>query len=404
VNRQALVALLLAGVPMLGACRGEARPSSENEALRRTIDSMVPLVEQATGLPFKRRPRAAMITREQARAYISQNLERELAGGRGDRLTSSLHLFGLFPDSLDLGTVFRAVLGEQVAGYYDPDSSAFFGVEGATPQVLRLTVGHELVHALQHDYVPLDSIVLDLSNSDRAVAAHSVLEGQATIAMFRMLPEIGEQVLEQAFWDQVRESSVAERRKMPELAGAPRIIQEVVVFPYFGGAEYMRWWIMGHPRDEMPFGDRMPRSTEEIIAPERAARGDRPWVVTFVGADSAIYSDLLGAMEMRVLLAEARGSAELDDAAVLGWGGDRFQLYATPGGDALVWIAIFDTQAARDRALGALTNWPHPRAGYRRASEVLDVSGRPGLRLTVAPEGWTHWSSLPTAVASMQSP
>jgi hypothetical protein len=395
VRRATLLALVA-----LAACRGEVPRATPNAELDHLVDSLAPVVEEATGLKFTRRPRAAMVTREQARAYILHTLEREQGGGRGAHLAKSYQLLGLVADSVDLGQVMLAVLGEQVAGYYDPDSSAFFGVEGTTSQVLRLTVGHELVHALQHDHLPLDSILRDLSNSDRAAAAHAVLEGQATLAMFRMTPGIGEQVFDQAFWDMARASAAEQMGSMPELARAPRILREAVVAPYFSGAEYMRWWVTAHPEGGPPYGAKLPRSTEEILAAGRHAAGDLPWEVTIQGPDSALFSDVVGALGMQVLFAEARGRDSLPDVATLGWGGDRFALYGTPDGEALAWIVVFDTPLARDRARSALADWPRPRAGYRRDVTPLEVSGRPGLRLVVAPEGWSGWRALPVATAT----
>ena len=158
--------------------------------------------------------------------------------------------------------------------------------------------------------------------------------------------------------------------------------------------------MIGHPNGEQPYGASIPKSTEEILSPERAARGDVRLYVTFVGADSAVYGDVLGPMEMRILLASARGQEGLVDPAVLGWGGDRFELYDTPAGEALVWIAVFDNKIARDRAAAALAHWPAARAGYRTDLAELEVSGKAGLRLAIAPSRWSGWSHLPTATAT----
>lgn len=401
MKRFAVFGLLLLGA----ACRGEARSVSEDAALARLVDSLAPHVERAVGLTFKRRPRARMITREQASAYIQGRLDHQLGQERGRYLTASYHLFGLVADSVDLRALLGAVLTEQVAGYYDPDSSAFFGVRGASSVVLQTTVAHELVHALQHDYVALDSFVNARGDADRLLATQSVLEGQATFAMIRMRPEVGDRVLEAGFWDELRESAEAQTASMPQLASAPRIVREALVFPYFAGAEYIRWWVTHHPAETQPYGTLMPKSSEEILDPERIARGDLPLRVAFVGADSALYGDALGAAEMRLFLAAARGRQVLDDPAVLGWGGDRFELYAAPGGDALVWIAVFDATGPRDRALEALQRgWPRARAGYRTESTALEVSGRPGLRLVVAPNEWVRWSAPPGATAIAEGP
>lgn len=397
MNRSAVVAVAL----LVGGCRGTARPASEDAALARLVDSLTPQVERAVGLPFKRRPRARMITREQAAAFVQRQLTTQLGGGRGQHLATSYRLFGLVPDSTDLARLLGAVLAEQVAGYYDPDSSAFFAVRGASGAAFRITVAHELVHALQHDYVPLDSLVKAVDDGDRLLAAHSVLEGQATLAMFRMQPEVGDLVLDPSFWETAKSSARTQMAAMPQIAGAPRVIQESLLFPYLSGADYIRWWITVHPGAGQPYGANMPISSEEILAPGRVAQGDPPLAVTIVAPDSAIFSEELGAAGMRVLLAEARGQQALDDPVVLGWGGDRYALYATPAGDALVWIAVFDAPGARDRALLALNGkWPAPRTGYRTEVSVITVSGRPGLRLVAAPTDWRRWSALPTATAA----
>ena len=368
----------------------------------RTIDSLVPSVERTIGLPFKRHPKARMVDRAEAAAFIQRNLATQLGAGRAQHLASAYKLLGLLPDSLDLARLLGDVLAEQVAGYYDPKSGTFYGVRGANKVGYVLTVSHELVHALQDDYLPLDSIQDATENADRLLAAQSMLEGQATLAMMRMNPEIGDRALTPEFWEQIREGLKGQQQQMPQLTAAPRLVREALTFPYFSGAEYMRWWVTTHPDSEQPYGDKMPRSSEEILAPYRAQNGDRPWRVTIAGPAPA-YTDVLGAAESRLLLAAGRGRELLAEPIVLGWGGDRFALYETPAGDALVWIAVFDAVPARDGMLGALADWPPPRAGYKRTAVPLEVSGRPGLRLVVAPNDWGQWSALPTATAAPES-
>jgi hypothetical protein len=397
--------LLLAGLFLsigVAACRGPDRGVAPDAELRALVDSLMPVVERATGLTFKRTPRAVIVSREEARAFIQGQLAEQLPSDRARHLTVSYQLLGLLPDSIDLGQLFLAVLGEQVAGYYDPDSGAFYGVAGGDPATFRLTVIHELVHALQHDYVALDSILDSRDNADRLVAAQAVLEGQATLAMFRAQPGIEDLVLTRQFWDQARESIRQQQSSLPQFSSAPRVIRETLLFPYIGGAEFIRWWISARGDSAQPFGPSMPVSSEQILAPARSLTRDRPLEVAFSDpmGSSVLYEDVLGAMELRILLAEARGQEELVDPAVLGWGGDRFRLYDDPSGDALVWFAVFDAAPARDLALATLqAGWPRARAGYRNDVRPLDVSGRPGLRLVVAPSEWSRWGALPTVSA-----
>lgn len=395
-------ALGLAAALAVAGCRGGPPRAPGDPVLVALVDSLIPSVEKAAGESFRHRPRAAIISRAQARTYLQTQLQRQLGGGRGRQLTDLYRLLGLLPDSVDLQKLYLDVLTEQVAGYYDPDSSAFFGVAGASPAVLRLTVEHELVHALQHDYVPLDSLMNARDNADRLLAAQSVLEGQATLVMLRMQPEVGDKVLAPDFWATARASAMEQQQGMPELRTAPRLLQEAVIFPYFQGAEFMQWWILHHAPGVQPYGDSLPVSSEQILAPQRVADGDRPIAITIDGPTPG-YSDVLGAAEMRILLATARGQEALVDPAILGWGGDRFALYDAGGKPALVWFAVFDSPGARSVMLNALNRgWPPARIGYRTTSDELAISGRPGLRLVVAPETWERWSSLPVATATLQ--
>ena len=102
-------------------------------------------------------------------------------------LETAYRLFGLLPDTLALRTLLLDLYAEQVAGYYDPDSATLFGVAGADRAQLRLVLAHEMVHALQGQYLPLDSILKSTANNDRLTAAQSILEGQATLASIAVL-------------------------------------------------------------------------------------------------------------------------------------------------------------------------------------------------------------------------
>lgn len=396
--KQVVAAALL----LVAGCRGRPPAASDAGDLTRLMDSLRPSVERATGLRFRKLPRAVMISRAQLQVYLREKFQRDFPGDQMRDLRDALRLFTLLPDSTDLSKVYLDVLGEQVAGFYDPDSSAFFGVEGAPVSFRVATVSHELVHALQHQYIPLDSILDQKADADRLLAAQAILEGQATLAMMRMQPGIGDQVLQPSLWSTVRDQLAQNERSMPVFAGAPRVIREGLVFPYLAGAEFMRWWMTTHPDSIQPYGSRMPTSTEQILLPSHYLSGDRPIPLAFSGgpADSA-GSDVVGDEGVRVLTAEVRGQSEVTPAVPLGWGGDRYVIYETAGGPALVWAAVWDTQVARDRFLEAIKRpWlGRTRPGYRMSLEAKTIDGRPATVFVHAPAGWAGWEHLPVAHA-----
>ena len=128
-----VVPLLTLAVLVLTACRGAPPQASDDRGLAVLVDSLRAPVEQAAGLKFKSPPRSAMRTREQVRAYLIGKLDEELTPSRLHGLEEAYRLFGLLPDTLPLRSLLLDIYTEQVAGYYDPDSTIFFGVAGCRP-------------------------------------------------------------------------------------------------------------------------------------------------------------------------------------------------------------------------------------------------------------------------------
>src|SRR5258708_27671380 len=132
------------------------------------------------GSKFKRPPAVAQRTREQVRDYIVHKLDSDLPPAEFASAETAYKLFGLIPDSLSLRARLVALLNEQVAGYYDPDSATLFIPAGVVDSfALRTTVAHEVVHALPHQYANPDSLIQQRRANDRRTAAPAVLQGQA---------------------------------------------------------------------------------------------------------------------------------------------------------------------------------------------------------------------------------
>ncbi len=397
LSRAAPVATLAAALALAG-CRERAVAVRDEAELRRMVAQMVPRVEAATGLTFKRPPVVERRTRAQVREYVIRKLDAdyppdELAGHQ-----AALRLFGLIPDTLDLRQTLVSVLVEQVAGYYDPDSATLYIAADLDPFPVRTTVSHELVHALQDQYVSLDSIVQQRRQNDRRLAAFAILEGQATLAQIPVLmPEQRPDTLPPDwFWSQ-REVMAAQQAQMPEFAGAPLWLREGLVFPYLAGADFVNWFGHRYPGAH-PFPPRMPRSTEHILHPERFLGGDEPTDLAFTRSDGVRHEDGLGEFEIRLLLTVLTGVEARGVALAAGWDGDRF---AVVDGDALVWYSVWDDPPAADRfARGLERAWTDRRsggpAGRRFRIERLTIEGRATVRLVDAPPDWSGWGALPT--------
>jgi len=391
---------LIVGITLLAAataCRGEPRDTDADRNLAHLVDSLMPAVEQSVGIKFKRRPEAVLRTRDEVRNFVRAKLSQEMPPERFLQLTRAYTLLGLLPDSLDLRAVMEDMLSQQIAGYYDPDSATLYGVEGAEGPVLRLTVAHELVHALQDQYMPLDSILKDKSSNDRSAAAQAILEGQANYASIVML-QGAEVAQNQDCWDEFRKTGdqVLSGGGMDK---TPAVLREGLLFPYLAGAEFMLWWGQSPFRDTLPYGPRMPRSTEQIMHPERYEREDNPIDVQFTDTIPGSYEDVLGEFDIRLLMQELTGRKASDAALPLGWGGDRFRLDEGNGGPALVWISVWDEPRHRNWFLAATGNKFRARAkpGYKAQVDTMTVNGRAGLRYVIGKNAWAGWNHLPGA-------
>ncbi len=383
------------------ACEQRAQQVQSEAQLRQAVQQMMPAVERATGLTFKRRPVVLRRSRAQVRDYVIHKFDDDLPPAELAGAQAAYRLFGLIPDSLDLRRTMIDLLTEQVAGYFDPDSNALYLPTDIDPSQARLVISHELVHALQGQYLNLDSLVELKRQNDRRTAAQSILEGQATLAQILVL--MPEQKLESLpnFWD-LRGALGQQEREMKVFATAPLWLRESLIFPYLGGAEFVRWFDRAYP-GKQPYGALMPVSTAQLLHTARYVAGDKPQRVAFESAasDAVRYEDGLGEFEIRLLFEQHLGNDTLAARLAAGWDGDRYQVLAAgASGEVLVWYTLWDDRAAARRFLKGLERawarrWSGGRADRRSEIKQLTVDRVPVVRLVDAPAQWPGWKRPP---------
>src|SRR6185436_18795800 len=176
---------------------------------------VIPRVERAVGLKFRTPPRLAIRTNEQVHAYLTAKLDQDMPPEELEQITVAYRLLHLIPDTLNMRALLVALYSEQVVGYFDPDSSTLYVVDRAEPLQLKLVLAHELVHALQDQYVALDSMLSVRQQNDRRNATQAVMEGQATLAsIVAMMPDQDLSLMPD-FWNQYRETVRQEQQRMP---------------------------------------------------------------------------------------------------------------------------------------------------------------------------------------------
>jgi hypothetical protein len=333
VRRAAAVAALL----LLAACGDRRRVEYDGPFAGDVRDAMTK-IERITGTPFKEPPRVATRPRSELRAI----LEREFADKEGANLPlqeRAYRVFGVLPASVDLRALLLDLLVEQVMGFYLPADTTLYLVDDVPGQVREFLITHELVHALQAQYLNLDSIQRIERQGDRQMAAQAVLEGQAQFVAMRGLGSF-------ASVEQQRTAIRRSQSEMPEFAAAPLFVQEMLIFPYLSGNEFVRQFLDSMPGESLYDAGMMPTSTEQLLHWERyAGERDAPTNVTLPAPRSgtAVYDNTLGEFGTRLLLFIHARDQALSLGGAQGWDGDRYVLIHTPGGDGLAWVTIWDS-------------------------------------------------------------
>jgi hypothetical protein len=326
------------------ATRGSGRDDGPGGPHAALVADALPKVERAVALPFKRPPTVEVRSREEVRRYVEQQLDDSLARAQIAGQEAVLKQLGLIPDTMSLRGLLLQVLPEQIAGYYDPRTKALYIVEGADDQILATTVAHELVHALQDQYVNLDSIMRAGGDDDRLSAAQAVIEGQATFDHLRIVSG-GEIPAIPGGWQGVRDIIRQERGRWPAFAAAPLVVQEMLVFPYLTGFEFVRATRDANGRAADLFAD-IPTSTEQIMHPARGYLGTRDTVtrVTLPPLPgTTVYENTLGEFPTRLFLYEHLRDQQGAIAGADGWDGDRYAVIRTPRGEGIVWVSVWDS-------------------------------------------------------------
>ena len=341
-----LVAMGAAGV--LAACSRDARGTvAAAGPYAKEVGEAVPRIEKAIGLKFKTPPKVEQRSKDEVREFLTRKFNESMPTAEISGIERTYRRFGLIPDTLQLRPFMLELLTEQVVGYYDPATKVLYVVDGAQPEMVNVTVTHELVHALQDQYLNLDSIQKTTGDNDRQVAAQAVIEGQATFEQVQAM--LGSNTLAATLpggWERVRDMIRESQSTMPVFSSAPMIIQETLIFPYLSGAEFMRRFEEMKPGG-VPF-DAMPTSTEQIIhsdaygaSPDSATRVTLP---PLAAGARAVYENNLGEVETRLFLFHHLQEQNSAIRGAAGWDGDRFVLFETTGGDGLAWVTVWDSK------------------------------------------------------------
>jgi len=358
IGRPTSVALLLAGALVTATEAQQASGPmviSSDAQLAALAESLLPDLAERSGLELRAPVRLERRSRAHLIAYLESKLDEEFPPEEARAVVDAYSLLGLVPPDLDLRAVLLGLYTEQIAGFYEPDSTALFVLDDQAEGDMEALLVHELVHAIQDQNADLAALTGPDVGSDRATAAQAAIEGHATLVMMEFMAEqmMGMRLDLALLPDlaaQLRPAVEGMRTQFPALAQAPRVIQESLLFPYLEGAAFVQsLWSAGERI--APFGDYMPTSTEQVM---KGSVADRPVEIALdVSGGHVVDDDVLGRLAIGVLLDEHVGPAAQEIAD--GWEGDRYALVELSDGTrGLIWYVLWEDATSRDRFADAL--------------------------------------------------
>lgn len=377
----ALVIPLAIGVALFA---GRRRGVGDGPYAREVADA-VPRIEASIGMKFKRPPRVETRDKAEVRAFLLKKFDEETPAKELAGEGSAYKLLGLLPDSLDLRKFFLAVLTEQVIGYYDPATKVLYIVKGADEKTVGITITHELVHALQDQYVNLDSMQKATSDNDRLSAAQAVIEGQAQFEQLSIMVGGSSNIaLRVGGRDRIRELIRENQSSMPVFATAPMVIQESLLFPYLAGADFVQRFKEQKGKAN-PLAN-VPRSTEQILHTDAyfGTPPDEPSVLTLPAPRGAtkVYENDMGEFGTRLFLYQHLKDEQVAARSATGWDGDRYIVVQSAAGRGIVWASVWDSTLQAAAFSDAMIRATTKRTG---ATERLEAAGG----ATIRPKGRT---------------
>jgi hypothetical protein len=335
-------------------------------------------VEKFRGLDSTAEIPRTLMTRKELTDYLTQEFDEEYPPEEVAADVRVLATFDFVSEDIDLHQVLLDLYASQVLGMYDDETDTFFVVsEGEFSFLDEMTFAHEYVHGLQDQNFDLEAFIdEDTLNDDEVLARMALVEGDATLAMSEyMMRHMGELDAE----DLASLEEGGDAGSDEALAAAPAIIRETMLFPYVAGLDFVAILQAAGWREVNAAFQDPPRSTEQILHPEKYLRGEAPVVVSLppltdtLGAGwSLVDVETLGEFQTQLYLAQEVDETMAAEAAD-GWGGDRYAVYGEGDAEVLVFATAWDSEVDRDEFVSAYRAYGDAEYGVAGAVEPGDI-------------------------------
>jgi hypothetical protein len=353
--------------------------AAQSAAIVSTTDAVLKETSELRELSILKAVKSGAQSRADIERMIIKNLDNDTTPAEMHAAEVLLKAFGLAPKEFAYRTFLIKLLTEQVAGYYDPKAQQFYLADWIELDGQKPVMAHELTHALQDQHFNLKRFEKwPKGDSDAELAAHALIEGDATLAMTLYMAK--NPLIALAF---IR-SLGAQEAASEQFKLAPRALRESLVFPYEQGSAwatqlYRRggWEMVSQAFNKLPQSSEQILHAEKYFAYEAPQKLMLPDFKTALGpAWKRIDNDVNGEWGCYLILDEFLNNETESKRAAGGWGGDRFVLYETGKADEIfvAQLTAWDTALDAKEFFDAYSKRTAKR--YPDAKQLLSTTER----------------------------
>ena len=336
---------------------------ARNAAIRAEVEANV---EDLRGLSLLTPITPTVLTRDELRDRLAAENAAEVMPDEARADTLELSAFDFIEPDYDLYGALLGLQSEGILGFYDPEAAEFVVVnDGALLDApAQWTHAHEFVHALQDQHYDLDALTDDSLDSEARAAVRALAEGEAELVQFLYLTQ-GD------YFSEAEVNEILADMQQPDTTlpeDVPPILISNLAFPYDSGSRFVDalYRAGGFAAIDAAWAN-PPRSTEQILHPERYLAGDAPELVSLAPLTDTlgvgwqqVAGDIMGEFFLRQYL-DQQLPASVAERAAMGWGGDRYAVYWNEATGELVLALRLVWDTATDAAEFADAYADYPR-------------------------------------------
>ncbi|MBU2103343.1 MAG: hypothetical protein ABH865_02615 [Candidatus Omnitrophota bacterium] len=257
----------------------------KEQGFKSSFSDAIKLVEEKRALPFILDVNHEILERDQLQDYLRKEMDRSISDEDIERERKLLIQLGLLSADTDYKEMTINLFTRSVAGLYDPREKKMYLLKDATSRVSPImpseVIMHELVHALQDQYLFLDQIDEELKtlDMDQTLARRAVIEGEATFVSYSIVGDYvkkiyGQKMPKNALAMLDMEKFIFESMQLmtnslsDDFTKKPLL--EYMIFPYVRGGTFMKYAFDngGWAAVDKIYKD-YPVSSEQVIHPEK---------------------------------------------------------------------------------------------------------------------------------------